>query len=73
MWDRATKIGEAARRTALFSISIAAVIVAALVAPRFGWGAGLGMFALGTLVLVVLLLAMAPDEDPGEGASDTWL
>lgn len=71
MWDRATRISEAARRAALFTISIAAVVATALVAPRFGWSAGLGMFALGTLVLVVLLLAIAPDDDAGEGASDT--
>ena len=68
----ATGFGNAVRRSVLCSISVTAVIAAALVVPRLGWTAGLGTLAAGVLVLVVILLAMAPDGDEvGEGAPDT--
>jgi membrane protein implicated in regulation of membrane protease activity len=64
-------IGDTARRAVLCAISVAVMVGAVLLAPRLGWTTGLGLFAMGTLVLVVILLAMAPDEDAGEGTSDT--
>ncbi len=74
MRDRdATGFGNMVRRTVLCGISVTAVIAAALVAPTLGWTAGLGTLAAGVLVLVVVLLAMVPDDDVGEGAPDTTL
>ncbi len=65
--------GDVVRRTVLCGISVIAVIAAALLAPTLGWTAGLGALAAGVLVLVVVVLAMVPDDDAAEGAPDTTL
>ncbi len=71
MQDRdATGFGDAMRRAVLCGISVIVVVAAALAVSTLGWAAGLGTLGAGILVLVVILLAMVPDDDVGEGASD---
>ena len=59
--------GDAIRRALACSLSVAIVVATCLAVPRLGWGVGLGVFGAGMLVLVVVLLAMTPDD---EGATD---
>ena len=63
-------VGDQLRRAVLVGVSLAAIVAAAVVVPGLGWSVGLGLLGVATLVLVVILLAAAPDEDAGEGASD---
>ena len=71
MQDHDTTItGDAARRAVLCLLSLAGVVAGAVVAPRLGWPTGLGVVGVATLVLVVILLAILPDDEAGEGASD---
>lgn len=56
------------RRAVLYALSVAGLVAAAVIAPRLGLPAGLGVLAMVTLVLVVILLAVLPDDEAGEGA-----
>ncbi len=74
MQDRNTNgTADALRRAILCSLTVAGVLAAAVVAPRLGWAAGLGILGAVTLVLVVILLAVVPDDDAGQGTTDTAL
>ncbi len=71
MQDHDTNVtGDVARRAVLCGLSLAGVVVAAIVASRQGWPTSLGVLGVATLVLVVVLLAIVPDDDVDEGASD---
>ena len=63
-------VGDQLRRAILVGVSLAAIVAAAVIVPGLGWSVGLGLLGVATLVLVVILLAAAPDGDAGEGASD---
>lgn len=60
----------AARRAVLCALSVLGVVAAAVIAPALGWPTGLGVLGVVTLVLVVILLAATPDDDPAGNASD---
>ena len=68
--NRNTVSGDAARRAVLCGISLLGVVAAAILAPRLGWPTSLGVLGVAVLVLVVVLLAIVPDDDVDEGASD---
>ena len=68
--DHTNVTGDAARRAVLCCLSLIGVVAAAVVAPRLGWPTGLGVLGVAALVLVVILLAIVPDDDGDEGASD---
>ncbi len=68
--DQDNVTGDAARRAVLCGLSVLGVVGAAVVASRLGWPTGLGVLGVAVLVLVVILLAVVPDDDVDEGASD---